>query len=62
MHMKILGVIVEAILSPFSLLMRLSSVGKNFLSSLAKPVFIFLFAAIITAILILYYYRDFIFR
>ncbi|MDE6241796.1 MAG: hypothetical protein K2M08_05160 [Anaeroplasmataceae bacterium] len=60
--MKILEIIIEAILSPFSLLMRLSGVGKNFLSSVAKPVFIFLFAAIITAILILYFYRDFIFR
>ncbi|MDE6661452.1 MAG: hypothetical protein K2J93_06490 [Anaeroplasmataceae bacterium] len=60
--MKILAIIVEAILSPFSLLMRLSGVGKNFLSSVAKPLFILLFAAIITVILILYFYRDFIFR
>lgn len=60
--MKIVEIVIEAILSPFSLLMRLSSVGKNFLSSLAKPLFMFLIAVVITAILILYFYRDFIFR
>ncbi|MDE7106403.1 MAG: hypothetical protein K2O22_04475 [Anaeroplasmataceae bacterium] len=60
--MKILEIIVEAILSPFSLIMRLAGVGKNFLSFIARPVFIFLIAAVITTILILYFYRDFIFR
>lgn len=60
--MKILTTIVEAILSPFSLLMRLCGVGKNFFSTLAKPVFVFLIAVAITIILVLYYYRDFIFR
>ncbi|MDE7263456.1 MAG: hypothetical protein K2N64_02175 [Anaeroplasmataceae bacterium] len=59
--MKILAIIAEAILSPFSLLMRLSGVGKNFLVSLAKPVIIFLIAVVITTILILYFYRDYIF-
>lgn len=59
--MKILAIIIEAIVSPFSLLMRLSGVGKNFLSSLAKPVIIFLIAVGITAILILYFYREYIF-
>ncbi|MDE7161670.1 MAG: hypothetical protein K2N65_02800 [Anaeroplasmataceae bacterium] len=60
--MKILEIIVEAILSPFSLLLRLSSFGKNFLSSLAKPLYILLIAVAITVILILYFYRDYIFR
>ena len=59
--MKIVEVIIEAILSPFSLLMRISGIGKNFLSAVAKPVFILLIAVAITAILILYFYRDFIF-
>lgn len=59
--MKIVEVIIEAILSPFSLLMRISGIGKNFLSAVAKPVFILLIAVAITAILILYFYRDVIF-
>ena len=60
--MKIVEIIIEAILSPFSLLMRISGIGKNFLSAVAKPVFILLIAVAITAILILYFYRDYIFR
>lgn len=60
--MKIVEVIIEAILSPFSLLMRISGMGKNFLSAVAKPVFILLIAVAITTILILYFYRDFIFN
>ncbi|MBD5390582.1 hypothetical protein HDR67_01100 [bacterium] len=60
--MKILTTILEAIISPFSLLMRLSGVGKNIFSTLAKPVFIFSIAVVITIILILYFYRGYIFR
>ncbi|MCM1131541.1 MAG: hypothetical protein NC310_05695 [Roseburia sp.] len=60
--MKILEIILEAVLSPFSSLMRISGIGKNFLSAVAKPVFILLIAVVITTILILYFYRDFIFR
>lgn len=60
--MKILSIILEIIVSPFSALMRLCGLGKNFFSSLAKPVFVFLIAIVITIILVLYFYRDYIFR
>lgn len=53
--------ILEAILSPFSLLLRVSGNGKNVFASLAKPAFLLLIAIVITIILILYFYRDFIF-
>lgn len=59
--MKIMTLILEAILSPFSLLLRISGNGKNVLASLAKPAFLLLIAIAITVILILYFYRDFIF-
>ena len=59
--MKIFTLILEAILSPFSLLLRVSGNGKNALASLAKPAILLLIAILITVILILYFYRDFIF-
>ncbi len=60
--MKILEIIIEAILSPFSCILRLSGVGKNTLSSLAKPAIIIGISIVITAILILYFYREAIFK
>ena len=59
--MKILEIMIEAILSPFSSLLRLSGVGKNGLSTLAKPLIIIAIAIVITTILILYFYRKEIF-
>ena len=55
--MKIMSLIVEAILSPLSLLLKVSGNGKNPFTSLAKPVFIFLIAIGITAILLVYFYQ-----
>lgn len=60
--MKIFETILEAILSPFSLLLRVSGTGKNFLSSLAKPAILLLIAIVITTVLILYFYREYIFH
>lgn len=59
--MKIFEIIIEAIFSPFSSLLRLSSMGKNGLSFLAKPLIIIAIAIVITTILILYFYRAAIF-
>lgn len=60
--MKIFNTILEILTSPFSFLLKISGTGRNFLSSLAKAFFIFIIALLITLVLVLYYYRDFIFN
>lgn len=60
--LKILNSILEVITSPFSILLRNSGNGKNYLAAYAKVWIIFIVSAIIIVLLVLYFYRDFIFR
>ncbi|HIT49693.1 MAG TPA: hypothetical protein IAD46_01570 [Candidatus Pelethenecus faecipullorum] len=59
--MKIINIVIEIITAPFALLLRLSSNKKNYFSSLAKPVFVFAISLLIVVLIVLFYYRDFIF-
>lgn len=60
--MKILNLILEIITSPFSIILRNSGNGKNYFASWSKVIVIFCVSAIIVTGLILYFYRDVIFR
>ena len=59
--MKIINFIFEMITAPFALIIRTAEVRKNSISSVAKPIIVFLISLLIVAILVLYYYKDFIF-
>lgn len=59
--MKILETIIEIILSPFSFLIKLSE-SKSFLNNYSKTFVILIISIITTVLLILYFYRDIIFR
>lgn len=58
--MKYLEMIIETLLSPFSFLLKLSE-SKPLPASFSKGIVIFLVSVAITALLILYFYRDIIF-
>lgn len=58
--MKILETIIEIILSPFSFLIKLSE-SKSLLNNYSKTLVILITSIIITALLILYFYRNIIF-
>lgn len=60
--MKILNSILEILTSPFSILLRNSGNGKNYLASWAKVGIVFLISLIIVVLLVLYFYRDIIFQ
>ncbi len=60
--MKLLSSIIETITSPFSVALRNSGNGKNYLISFAKVGFVLLVSALIVTALVLYYYREIIFN
>lgn len=59
--MRFLSVLLEAITSPFSIVLRNSGGNKNFLSWFTKSVVIFLVSLIIVTLIVLFWYRDQIF-
>lgn len=59
--MKILNFITEIITSPFSILLRGCN-GKNHLQNFAKVSWILFISLIIVVGLVLYFYRNFIFK
>ena len=59
--MKIINFIFEMITAPFALIIRTAEARKMSISSFAKPIIVFLISLIIVAILVLYFYKDFIF-
>ncbi len=59
--MKILNFIVELITSPFTLLIR-SNVSNSSSVKWCKPLIIVLIATAIVALLILFFYRSYIFK
>ncbi len=60
--MKILNLIIEILTSPFSILLKLSGSGKNYFSSFAKPLIIFLISILIVIALVLFFYRMELFQ
>ncbi len=60
--MKLLSSIIEIITSPFSVALRNSGNGKNYLITFAKVGFVLLVSALIVTALVLYYYREIIFN
>ena len=60
--MKFISVIFEIITAPFALILRKAESKKNSLSSFAKPLVVFLISICIVALLVLYFYQDFIFN
>lgn len=60
--MKLLNSILEILTSPFSILLRNAGNGKNYFALWAKVGIIFLISLLIVILLILYFYRDIIFK
>lgn len=60
--MKLLNSIIEIITSPFSVVLRNSGNGKNYLISFAKVGFILLVSALIVTALVLIFYQEIIFN
>lgn len=60
--MKILNSIIEILTSPFSILLRNSNGSSRRFNFIKNPICIFLISALIVFCLILFFYRDYIFR
>lgn len=60
--MKVLKFIIELITAPFSLIFRTSENMKVSMSNLAKPLITFLISVCIVALIIIYIYREYIFK
>lgn len=60
--MKVISFIFEILTAPFALILRTSEARKTSLSSFAKPIVVFLISILIVALLVLYFYQDFIFK
>lgn len=59
--MKIVNMIVEILTAPITLLFRTAGNNKKLSLSLAKPLLVLFISLCIVVLLVLYYYRDFIF-
>ena len=60
--MKILELIVEIILSPFTILLRLNSGNGKLVNKLARPLFCVLIAIVIVTLIVLVAYRRELFH
>lgn len=60
--MKVINFIFEILTAPLALVLRTSESRKNSLSSFAKPFVVFLISIFVVALLVLYFYQDFIFH
>ncbi len=60
--MKILNIIIEIITAPLYFILRISGVGNKSRSSYAKPLVIFLISLVLVVLIVLFYYREDIFR
>ncbi len=58
---KIVGFIIELLISPFILLFRTANVIPN-PSKVVKPLLLFVISVLIISLLILYIYREVIFK
>lgn len=60
--MKVINFIFEILTAPLALILRTSESNKSSLSSFAKPFVVFLISIFVVALLVLYFYQDFILK
>lgn len=58
--MKIINIVIEIITAPFALLLRLSS-NKKIIFIVGQTGFVLAISLLIVVLIVLFYYRDFIF-